>query len=527
MRFASVCSGIEAASLAWEPLGWQAVWLSQYDPTHNYRNGPDFPSAVLAYRWPHVPNHGDMTKLASAVRAGRIEAPPVVVGGTPCQAFSIAGLRAGLADARGQLTLSYVDLADAIDDERRQNGEAPAVFVWENVPGVLSSKDNAFGCFLAGLAGEDEALKPSGKKWTNAGVVSGPKRTIAWRILDAQYFGVAQRRRRVFVIASANKNIDPAKILFEFDSVRRDFAPSREAGATVAALTADGVGTVGADDNQAQAGHLIMATGQPGAEIGKDVAPTLSCNHEAPIAFSSNGFASFTEGVGPLRAKDGSDHENIAISFNWQAAGNTSATLGANDHVTGALQASQHPAVCVTGDITHTLKGEGFDGSEDGTGRGYPIIAFAENSRGEVRLQNGDGQIFGTLSTGGGKPGQGQPAIAYAIAGNTIGRHPHNGGNGTGYSAETAYTLTKTDQHAVADGMAVRRLMPVECERLQAIPDNHTLIPWRNKPPADCPDGPRYRATGNSMAVVVMRWIGERIAAAIAPKYPDYEDFSK
>ncbi|WP_261170926.1 DNA cytosine methyltransferase, partial [Serratia fonticola] len=134
---------------------------------------------------------------------------------TPCQAFSIAGLRNGLKDARGQLTLSYVELADAIDDKRRQLGEEPAISVWENVPGVLNSKDNAFGCLLAALAGEDEPLQPSGGKWTNAGYVSGPKRTIAWIVKDAQYFGVAQRRRRVFVVASAREGFDPAAVLFE------------------------------------------------------------------------------------------------------------------------------------------------------------------------------------------------------------------------------------------------------------------------------------------------------------------------
>ena len=208
MKYGSVCSGIEAASKAWEPLGWKPAWLSEIEP---------FPSAVLAYHWPEVTNLGDMTKIADAVRAGDIEAPDVLVGGTPCQAFSIAGLREGLSDDRGQLTLSYVELANAIDAKRRERGEPEAIIVWENVPGVLSSKDNAFGCFLAGLAGESCELQPAGGKWTHAGCVSGPERVIAWRILDAQFFGVAQRRRRVFVVASARKGFDPAAVLFEQD----------------------------------------------------------------------------------------------------------------------------------------------------------------------------------------------------------------------------------------------------------------------------------------------------------------------
>ena len=153
MKYGSVCSGIEAASKAWESLGWKPSWFSEIEP---------FPSAVLAHHWPEVTNLGDMTKIADAVRAGEVEAPDVLVGGTPCQAFSIAGLREGLSDDRGQLTLSYVELANAIDAKRRERGEPESIIVWENVPGVLSSKDNAFGCFLAGLAGESCELQPAG-----------------------------------------------------------------------------------------------------------------------------------------------------------------------------------------------------------------------------------------------------------------------------------------------------------------------------------------------------------------------------
>ncbi|WP_133308733.1 DNA cytosine methyltransferase, partial [Salmonella enterica] len=248
LTYGSVCSGIEAASVAWEGLGWRPAWFAEIEP---------FPSAVLAHHWPEVVNLGDMTKIAAGIRAGLIEAPDALVGGTPCQAFSIAGLRVGLEDARGQLTLAFVDLVNAIDEKRREQGKSPVIVVWENVPGVLSSNDNAFGYFLAGLAGESCALESPGRKWTNAGYVLGPERAVAWRVLDAQFFGVAQRRRRVFVVASARADIDPAKILFESEGVRRNIAPRREPQATVAALTARGVGTCGADDNQAQAGHLI------------------------------------------------------------------------------------------------------------------------------------------------------------------------------------------------------------------------------------------------------------------------------
>ncbi|CAQ86387.1 cytosine-specific DNA methyltransferase [Photorhabdus asymbiotica] len=165
MRFGSVCSGIEAVSVAWEPLGMSPAWFSETEK---------FPSAVLQYHWPYVRNLGDMAEIPAMITENLADALDILVGGTPCQAFSIAGLRNGLDDERGKLTLSFVELANVIDSVRAANGEQPSIIVWENVPGVLSSKDNAFGCFLAGLAGEDEPLQPSGKKWTNSGYVSGP-----------------------------------------------------------------------------------------------------------------------------------------------------------------------------------------------------------------------------------------------------------------------------------------------------------------------------------------------------------------
>ena len=221
MKYGSVCSGIEAATVAWRPLGWQAAWLAEIEK---------FPSAVLAHHYPGVPNLGDMTTIADRILAGEIEAPDVLTGGTPCQAFSVAGMRKGLDDARGQLSLEFCRLAGAIDTVRRRDDEQPAIIVWENVPGVLSSKDNAFGCFLAGLAGEENPLEPPGGKWTNAGAVLGPERAVGWRVLDAQYFGVAQRRRRVWVVASARDGFDPTAVLLEREGMRRDIAPSREAG---------------------------------------------------------------------------------------------------------------------------------------------------------------------------------------------------------------------------------------------------------------------------------------------------------
>ncbi|EBB3994355.1 Dam family site-specific DNA-(adenine-N6)-methyltransferase [Salmonella enterica] len=482
MRYGSVCSGIEAASVAWESQGWQPAWFAEIEA---------FPSAVLAHHWPQVANLGDMTKIAAAVRTGDVAAPDVLVGGTPCQAFSIAGLRNGLDDERGQLTLSYVELANAIDDKRRERGEDEAIIVWENVPGVLSSKDNAFGCFLAGLAGESSELQPAGGKWTHAGCVSGPQRIIAWRVLDAQFFGVAQRRRRVFVVASSRKDFDPAAVLFELNSVRRDSPPSREAEKAVAALTARGVGTCGADDNQAQAGHLQPVVGALAAHSftgGAGGRPEgAAVGHFIPVAFGGGNTRGCINVAACLTAK------GQRIDF---------------DVETFAVHGTQDPDTIR--ELAHTLGGN--------HGQENACIAFSYKDHGAdattdlaptLRAGNHD-----TSHANGGQP----PAIAYAFK---AGQGAKAGG--IGFAEEQAPTLTSADSGtnlapAIMQGIAVRRLTPIECERLQGFADNHTLISWRGKNAADCPDGPRYKAIGNSMAVPVMRWIGKRIAAAIPAK---------
>ncbi|HBV92812.1 MAG TPA: multidrug DMT transporter permease [Pantoea sp.] len=545
ITYGSVCSGIEAASVAWDGLGWKAAWFAEIEK---------FPAAVLAHHYPHVPNLGDMTKIAAGVRAGSIPAPAVMVGGTPCQAFSIAGLRKSLDDPRGQLTLAYVDLANAIDEKRASNGEPPAVHLWENVPGSLSTDDNAFGYFLAGMAGEDEAFEPGprpepgkngpgwrwkksdGKhvaKWPKSGCVIGRQRKLAWRLLDAQYFGVAQRRRRVFVVSSARNDVDPAEILLEFDGMRRDSPPRRETGQAVAPLTANGSGVGGPDFSHAAAGHLISAFDAHAKSDSGQIVGAIAAH-------------SFTGGAGG-RPEGAAAGHFIPVAF---GGGNCSGALDVAACLTAKGQRNDFDVETfavqsATGEVSHTLTAEGHDASEDGTGRGTPTVAygfqtriarngrgdmadvchtlsaesgetgkgdaapcvarcvehaaFAENTRGEVRLFNGDGQITGALSAGGGKPGQGFPSVV---------------------------------SHC-----EVRRLTPKECERLQGFPDGWTLIPEkkRNTLAADelaylrlmypdmpedeahrlAADGPRYKAIGNSMPVPVMRWIGNRIANQI------------
>ena len=222
MRFGSVCSGIEAASVAFEPLGWKAAWFSEIEP---------FPCAVLAHHWPDVPNYGDMTKLPERILSGEIEAPELLCGGCPCQAFSVAGNRQSLDDDRGNLTLTFIEIANGIDHVRSLRGERPCIVFYENVPGLLSTKDNAFGCFLAGLVGANAPLQSGadGNKWPTAGYVAGPQRQVAWRTLDAQHHGVPQRRRRVFVVASARDDFDPSKVFFERNGLCGDSESSIEA----------------------------------------------------------------------------------------------------------------------------------------------------------------------------------------------------------------------------------------------------------------------------------------------------------
>ena len=244
ITYASVCSGIEAATMAWHDLGFQPVWFSQFDPEHNYKRGPDFASKVLAERFPEIPNLGDMTKLKNneTYRNSKFQ---LLVGGTPCQDFSIAGLRSGLAGERSNIALDFIEIL---------RDKQPKYFVWENVPGVLTSgKDGAakvpgldFACLLSGFTGQRIAPQ----RFTISGGIEAATDTdysISWRVLDSRYFGVPQRRRRVFVVGHLGKDWRPsAAILFERDSLRRDFTPVKQARQET---TEDTVGSTGRSDN--------------------------------------------------------------------------------------------------------------------------------------------------------------------------------------------------------------------------------------------------------------------------------------
>ncbi len=425
-RYLSVCSGVEAASVAWHDLGWTPVGFSEIEP---------FPSAVLAHRFPSVKNYGDMTKYKEwDIEPGTVD---VLVGGTPCQSFSVAGLRKGLDDPRGNLMLVYLGLAEHL--------RVPWL-VWENVPGVLSSNGGRdFGTFLG-------ALGELGYRWS-------------FRVLDAQHFGVPQRRRRVFVVAHLGDGPHPAKVLFESESLRGDSAKG-------------GKKRQGAPRG---AGKGASSGGRPGPFWnGNDVAEALTRTSD------------------DQRMPDKGRMQMVVQPFRMTAFGqyeddDSGSTCKQRDYKDATDLVVQ--PVCATGHRTHTLKAEGFDGSEDGTGRGTPIVPH---------------DVTGTLSSR--ATAAGGLGTDFEVAGGLQAVDVYNG-TMTGdvaatLNASTGASANHSGPSVLLPTMAVRRLLPVECERLQGFPDDWTLIPWRGKP---TPDGPRYKAMGNSMAVPVMRWIGQRL----------------
>lgn len=398
LRFGSLFSGIEAASVAWHPLGWKTAFTAEVDP---------FASSVLAHRLPGVANLGDVTAGDFVSRARACGPIDVLVGGSPCQAFSLAGQRRSLADERGNLTLRYVEIADELD---------PDVVLWENVPGVLNTADNAFGCLLAGLAGEQSGpLVPPRGGWTDAGHVFGPRRNVVWRVLDSQGFGVAQRRRRVWLAACA-RGRDPGDILVESGSEVRDSAPVTAAQAA-----------------------LVAAAGIR--------------------AFGLAGHADYREGCLPTLRASGGD------------CGGGSEVLVVHPRVVGTI--------CASGAGVSRAAGQGNE--LDFVIVQQRIVGAAGFSAGNSAKARGIGYVEnGVPPLRSGASGTNQvPTVDY----------------GRDLGGDIEYT--------------VRRLMPVECERLQGFPDGWTSVPYRGRPtPAD---GPRYKALGNSMLTPVIQWIGRRI----------------
>lgn len=468
-RYVSIFSGVEAASLAWEPLGWEPVAFSEIEP---------FPCAVLAERWPDVPNLGDITKIDWKEEIdGAID---LVVGGSPCQSFSVAGKREGLKGASG-LMFEYIRCVQEL---------RPRWFLWENVPGALTSEDGgAFGQLLS----EMDELGYS----------------LAWRVLDAQFFGVAQRRRRLFLVGHLGAE-SPAEVLFESDCLSGNPQSSREKRKELASRAGRSAACAGFKYSAAPRANTIG--------YAEEQANTLTADWHAPAVFPLPNMALSqygTEIAGCLTARGDSSPcadrgQNIVCMTGTQAHCHIS------DEIAGCLTAhmgKDDAPVVVGGAISENAVNEAF--------------GFAQNTRNEVRIV-GDGTLSGALAA---RPGMKQTTFvctgsAYPINEQIATRDKKLGrgmGLGVGADGDPAFTLLANHPHMVAseigdkpagvNPMLVRRLTPLECERLQGFPDGHTLIAWKGKPADECPDGPRYKAIGNSMAVPVMRWIGKRIAA--------------
>jgi DNA (cytosine-5)-methyltransferase 1 len=519
MKYLDVCTGISAATVAWHSLGWQAVAFAEIDK---------FPSAVLAHHYPETRNLGDFTKI-QANDVGPID---LLVGGTPCQDFSIAGLRAGVAGERGNLTLEFLRLAQRL---------RPRWLVWENVPGVYSATSNdgpdhshdgdgrwqddaneshAFACFLAGLQELGYGF--------------------AYRTLDARYFGVPQRRERVFVVGHLGDWRRAAAVLFERSCLSGDTPPRRETredlAPTLSART-HGSGGLGTDFD-CDGGLIAFGGNNTSGPI--DVA--TACNAHGGsgrMDFDSETLVTSTldASYGRLQGCSGQD-ANHGYAFLT-----VTAPLTQNPYADNESRESLQ--------VTHALRADGFDVGEDGTGRGTPLVPVAfdckasgrngfgvgdisptlrsmghkdthQNAGGQVavmtlaiRGRDGeptleireDGTANAVLTPNGGRGGIGVGAVA--IQERAICENPDAGPDGVGVrDDDTSYSLEArtVPQAVMTPTMAVRRLTPRECERLQGFPDDYTKIS------AKTDDGPRYKALGNSMAVPVMRWIGERIS---------------
>ena len=473
MRYLSVCSGIEAATVAWHGLGWTPVAFSEIEK---------FPSAVLAHHYPDVPNVGDMTKF----KEWNLEPIDLLVGGTPCQSFSVAGLRKGLDDPRGNLMLTFLAIA-----ERHR----PRWVVWENVPGVLSSNGGRdFGTFLG-------ALGELGYGW-------------AYRVLDAQWFGVAQRRRRVFVVASLGDQSGAAAVLFESESVQRNPAPSREKGQGAAG----GVGGGPADGSISGAVTRKWAKGS-GGPAGDECYNMVAQEVVAALTASGRG----VERTGESRGQDPlvAVAQPVAqpITFGAQmSVPQTDVDMVQTLQAKNPMAVAQPVAFKVRGgvevDSAGKAAGKGYLGSEE---TAFMLAATQDQWIGQpvgTDCYNGaiTGEVAATMgTTGSGVNGCG-PTVMQAMAYGISNQPTPKFGEDVCPSLD-AKASGGGRMEAVASAMQVRRLTPVECERLQGFPDGYTNIPWRKR--NEAPDGPRYKALGNSMAVPCMKWIGERIQAVI------------
>lgn len=541
MKYVSIFSGIEAATVAWHPLGWEPLAFSEIDP---------FPSTVLQHHYPDIPNLGDITKIDWSPYVG---AADIVVGGSPCQSFSVAGKREGLAGASG-LMFEYIR---AVRELR------PRWFVWENVPGAFTSER---GEAYRQLLSEMDALGYG----------------LAWRVLDAQFFGVAQRRERVFLVGSLG-TMRCAEVLFERESLSWNHQSSRQKRQALTEEAQERVGEADHDSGclnpgETQSRRVYPASGvyptlstreKSGqnqesvfTQFGDDVAGTLTSRYDSSpcVDRGANVVVDERDKVFLCQtAQTGSNGKLVKQDDVMNTLDRTNSTAVAaldfnptdarlryaNDDVSQTLTArartggNQVPLVQVQPLVFNpnagiTEKGGGSALSEDVTPTlktdHNPAVAFASNQRDEVR----ELEVAGALAA---QPGIKQQTYICRADGQanamtsvdmapTLTSHAKKDppliypaedsiGEDALIQRDMSATLSTHNTQTLITGdrekrsLTVRRLTPRECERLQGFPDDYTDIPYRNKEHA--PDGPRYKALGNSMAVPVMRWIGERI----------------
>ncbi len=467
MRYLSLFSGIEAASVAWSQLGWEPVAFCEIEK---------FPCAVLAHHYPNVPNLGNVQGVTQAdIEAlGHID---VVVFGFPCQDLSVAGKREGLADGTGRATRSGL-FWDAMRIVRWSRARWA---IAENVPGLFSSKQGRdFAAVVGDMAGTDCDIPDAG--WANTGAVVGSDGLVEWSVLDAQWFGLAQRRKRVFLVRDIGDWRRRPPVLFEREGLQGHPAPSREAGQGVANALTDRPDRGGGNSE--------------GQRLIQELSGTLGSHTSGGLGGSDiDGSGAYIPEVSPaMKARDA---KGASSDGEWPAE--IAPTLNAHFGTKQGLENQHIDGGCGLF-VTHSLRAEGFDASEDGTGRGIPLVtAFSVKDHGADA-----GEIAPTLRSGGHDKSHANGGVMPAVAFDW-----QSGGDSRGLDPKDTAQLQRCQTPALHSGMVVRRLTPRECERLQGFPDDYTLIPYRGK---DAADGPRYKALGNSMAVPVMGWLGKRIA---------------
>lgn len=529
-----------------ERAGLTPIWMCEIDRQCR---------EVLRFHYPALPVYHDMTNLD----VPNLKRPNVFCGGTPCTGFSVAGLRESLDDNRSNLCLTFLKLANALN---------PDIILWENVPGVLSTHDNAFGCFLAGLVGADAPLVPpdsirrwkvgkSGRyfSWPDAGMVAGSRRVASWRVLDTQFFDCPQRRERVFVVCDTG-DFSSSKILFEPKSLQGDYSQGEETREGVAyslspSLSASGRGTEPAGESRGQDCVIPVGPQWP-AKIAPILNAHLGDKRGLEDQHALNG--------GAVRARhpeiamclnahqqriDMESETLIATSFHENQRGEVTEnkTVGAIGNG-GGKPGQGYPAI-----ITHTLTGNGFDASEDGTGRGTPLVPVAYRTSGNCGVteqgdktaalntasdpnqtiitfqprigRNGHGSemaqtgIVNALNSPATDPGDAAPCVAIRTA--------QTSSNGCGIDESgTSYTLDGAQGQAVGSKYGVRRLLAIETERLQGWPDNWTLkaVSEKTGEVYEQTDSPRYKQCGNGVTATVAEFIGRRIVHFLSQKPP-------